>query len=513
MYKRQTYDGTTNGVEIGTGCSIMGYPGLATGVCSSDSEDFCRSRNNDNLFFNATSINEMKIFIEANSNDIKKIEVTTDYPPLSSYSKSGSRSWNIPISTPFVLDGTLTDSDGNIVDDSNLIYSWDQADQIQSAAEFPSSTNTSGPLFKSLFPTTSPLRYFPNIETVFEGKTSNDSEFVPSVARTMKFTLAARYSDYNLGPDGAVLHKRIKVNTKSNTTPFKVLSVGNDDGSLNMETAYTVTWQGTDTENSSAIGSQTLKFELIHVNDYTRIELETGVENDGEHTITIPENMDLVGDVYRLIISAENSVFFNVSEPFVISTTTVSEEQAGVTTVCPSDIQNTSLESAMSQFMTSHLLGDASYPSTAEAAAMFLYDASAADLGFSQAADVILVAGNDEFMDTVSTIGNFNPSDIYTVIEQSSSYEISKLSIDPSELPSDSCATYVKVILVCTTNSEYSFAENILKIPEINLHPEMALLSYMPIIGYTPSTTADHVITSLNNMSARSYKYLSLIHI
>ena len=96
-------DGATIGVEMGPGCSIMGYPGRGSSICGSNEGDFCSSYNEDTMFFHGSSIDQIKGYVESISSELTTIQLTTDYPPLSSYSKSGSKSWNIPVSTPFAF--------------------------------------------------------------------------------------------------------------------------------------------------------------------------------------------------------------------------------------------------------------------------------------------------------------------------------------------------------------------------------------------------------------------------
>ena len=67
----------------------------------------------------------------------------------------------IPKSTPFILEGTATDEDGL----SSLTYNWEQID-IEIATMPPLSTNTAGPMFRSLPSKTAPDRFMPDIATV-----------------------------------------------------------------------------------------------------------------------------------------------------------------------------------------------------------------------------------------------------------------------------------------------------------------------------------------------------------
>src|SRR5690606_38619462 len=89
-------------------------------------------------------------------------------------------------STPFVLTLSATDPDGDLIQ-----YAWDQMNN-QTAVMPPAPASTDGPAFRSVYHTSNPSRYFPNISTVLAGSTANTWEVVPSVGRTLNFRGVAR---------------------------------------------------------------------------------------------------------------------------------------------------------------------------------------------------------------------------------------------------------------------------------------------------------------------------------
>ena len=108
---------------------------------------------------------------------------------------------SIPISTPFTLTGTATDTDGDV-----LTYCWEQDDNASSSQTGSSSVaspaKNSGPNWISFQPTTSPTRLFPQLSTILAGSTVSgplpggdagaNTEALSSVSRDLKFRLTVR---------------------------------------------------------------------------------------------------------------------------------------------------------------------------------------------------------------------------------------------------------------------------------------------------------------------------------
>ncbi len=81
--------------------------------------------------------------------------------------------YSVPKSTPLVLRGTATDVDGM----ASLTYNWEQLDN-EVAAMPPVSSNSGGPMFRSLPSKISPNRYMPDLATVVAGNLSTTWEVV-----------------------------------------------------------------------------------------------------------------------------------------------------------------------------------------------------------------------------------------------------------------------------------------------------------------------------------------------
>src|SRR5690606_6859257 len=104
--------------------------------------------------------------------------------------------YHIPPGTAYVLKGTATDADGS----DTLMYCWEQTDSGPIVDHNTFGPNlTTGPMNRSLSPTTSPDRYIPKYSRVVTGQltqinpTNNSAwETVYNVARTMDWALTDR---------------------------------------------------------------------------------------------------------------------------------------------------------------------------------------------------------------------------------------------------------------------------------------------------------------------------------
>lgn len=274
--------------EPGSASTIMGY----AGICSPNVQ------NNSDPYFHVKSIMEMAGFITS-PNHCAVISDNNNNAPTAD---AGSNHV-IPRSTPFVLTGVGTDPD-----DNPLTYCWEQFDK-EVAPMPPASTNTAGPAFRSLLPSDSPERYFPNLPAVISNTTPT-WEVLPSVARTMNFQLTVR--DNHMG-SGCTAEDMITLEVNGTAGPFLVLSP-NTNVSWPSTSEQTVTW---DVANTNATGVGEVNCQSVDIllstdggNTYP-ITLAAGVSNDGSHTITVPENITTTA---RVRIQCATNVFFDISD-------------------------------------------------------------------------------------------------------------------------------------------------------------------------------------------------------
>jgi hypothetical protein len=158
-------------VEPGSASTIMGY----AGICPPDVQG------NSNDYFSTASLYEIRPFVVSNTCDVEVV-VTNSAPSVTALSN-----YSIPTSTPFVLTASASDPNGM------LTYCWEQIDIYTGTLRTmpPAAANVDGPMFRSLTPVVSPLRYFPNLPDVLNNVNPTWEE-LPSVGRPMNFRVTVR---------------------------------------------------------------------------------------------------------------------------------------------------------------------------------------------------------------------------------------------------------------------------------------------------------------------------------
>lgn len=275
-------------VETGSGSTIMGYAGICTPNVQNNSDDY----------FHGESIKEMWLNISQGNSTCAGITTTGNTAPVV---KVGAN-YFIPKSTPFVLRGEASDPDSGDV----LTYAWEQIDRTPAPMP-PQSTSTSGPLFRSIPPTTSPNRFMPAFSTVLSGSLSSTWEVVPSVARKMNFLLTVR-DNSTLG--GNTSSEEIMITTVD-TDPF----VAQTPPTWASGSTQTVNWIVGES-NLAPINCETVNIYFSEDGvDFSTV-LATSVPNSGSAEVTLPSVPNT--STARLLVEAVNNVFYSVSEPFSI---------------------------------------------------------------------------------------------------------------------------------------------------------------------------------------------------
>ncbi|MFY0603049.1 MAG: zinc-dependent metalloprotease [Flavobacteriaceae bacterium] len=301
---------SSTAVEPGSASTIMGY----AGICSPNVQ------NNSDDHFHAVSIDQMWSRIQSTAN-CAATTVTGNSTPTA----DAGADYSIPKSTPFVLKGSSTDADAGDV----LSYNWEQIDN-EVANMPPSSTNTSGPAFRSNSSISSPNRYMPALPTVIGGSTSSTWEVVPSVARDMNFSFVVRD---NAAGGGNSARDDMKVTTVD-ITPFTV-----DGPSSNVDwlvgSTQSITWVVGST-NVAPVNSQNVNILLSTDGGVTfPITLVSNTPNDGTQSVVIPNHPTTSA---RIMVEAADNIFYNVnSTNFTISSSTptfIANNVTGDVSVC-----------------------------------------------------------------------------------------------------------------------------------------------------------------------------------
>lgn len=280
-------------IEPGSGSTIMAYAGL----CAPDN---VQGQGDD--YFHLVSIREMWANISLGSSTCAVTSTINNAPP----SVDELVSYTLPISTPFVLEATATDSDVNDV----LTYTWEQLDNEEAVAP-PVSTSTVGPSFRSIEPTISPKRYFPNQDKVIAGSLFSDWEVLTSVSRTMKFGVNVRDNNINGGQSAS---KETTLTFDESAGPFSVSSQASSE-TWNASEIKTINWDVANT-NVAPVNCLNVNILLSIDGGFTYpITLASNVTNNGLYNITVP---NITTDKARVKIESTNNIFYAINNANII---------------------------------------------------------------------------------------------------------------------------------------------------------------------------------------------------
>ncbi|WP_299524648.1 reprolysin-like metallopeptidase [Winogradskyella sp.] len=289
--------------EPGSGTTIMGYAGI---TFSNDVQD------HSDPYFHYYSI--LQILNNLQTRTCWTSTPISNNPPVS----DAGPDYTIPNGTAFVLKGSATDADSDI-----LYYNWEQIDDGITTTDNFGPTKTTGALWRSRPPSTSPDRYMPIVERVisnllteinpFETSDNSSWETVSTVGRTLNFALTVRdRSETNgVGQTPQSSYDTMSVSVDGISGPFVVTSQTTNE-IWDEGTNQTVTWNvaGTDV---GAVNTPTVNIQLSIDGGFTYpFVLASDVPNDGIHDIIVP---DVGGNTStaRVKVEGHNNIFYAIN--------------------------------------------------------------------------------------------------------------------------------------------------------------------------------------------------------
>ncbi|MBC7885828.1 MAG: proprotein convertase P-domain-containing protein [Saprospiraceae bacterium] len=281
-------------MEPGSASTIMGY----AGICSPDVQS------NSDAYFHARSLQEIKTFINTGSSCEQIIGSFVNSAPI--VTSQSNRS--IPVSTPFILTLGASDPEGH-----PITYAWEQMNAYTSPAQTmpPASSNSTGPVFRSITSTSSPSRYFPPLSNVINN-TTNTWQVLPSVNRSMSFRGVAR--DFT-GVAGCNSEINITVSTVNASSGAFSITSFNNLATWNEGDTKNITWNVANT-NVAPVNAPNIDILLSYDGGNTYpITLVAGVPNDGSQDITVPSGTTTQA---RFMVRGSNHIFYDINNANLI---------------------------------------------------------------------------------------------------------------------------------------------------------------------------------------------------
>ncbi|MCW2121122.1 reprolysin-like metallopeptidase [Flavobacterium sp. 7A] len=290
-------EGTGVNVEPGSGSTIMGYAGVT--------ESYDVQANSDD-YYSFASILQIQTNLSTKTCPIST--PIANNPPVI----NAGPDYTIPKGTAFILKGSGTDPEGDII-----TYNWEQNDSATTGASEANSlaipTKTSGPLFRSVYPTTSPMRYMPNYDNVLSNKLTSNWESVSTVARTLHFVLTGR--DNAIQGTAQTNSDETVITVNATTGPFTLTSQNTDDVSWLQGSFETITW---DVNNSNTLpGSSNVNIKLSTDGGLTfTTTLAANIANNGSARIEVP---NITQKNCRILIEPIDNIYYALnSKTFAI---------------------------------------------------------------------------------------------------------------------------------------------------------------------------------------------------
>jgi len=302
---------TSVNVEPGSGSTIMGYAGITDYNVQNNSDDY----------FAYVSILQIQNNLAGKSCPVST--ALTNNPPAI----GAGADYTIPISTPFVLTGT-----GSNVQGGTTTYNWEENDNATTTSGGNSiayATKPDGPLFRSVAPGSSLVRYMPSFNSVLQNRLTTTWESVSSIARTLHFTLTAR--DNGVFGTAQTNTDEMIVNVSSSAGPFAITSQSIADLSWAQGSFQTITWSVNNTANLE--GSSNVNIKLSTDGGLTfPVLLAANTPNDGSESILIPTSV-VSSTSCRILIEPTSNIYYALnSKSFAIgytSTTTCNSYNFG----------------------------------------------------------------------------------------------------------------------------------------------------------------------------------------
>ena len=283
-------------LEPGSGSTIMSYQGSCG---AANNVTTLRGRGAE--YYHVGSLQQFRDFYTEGlgSTCADVIPVDNERPVVTA---PGIDGLTIPAGTPFILEGSATDADGD-----DLLYTWEQYDLGPGTALCEQTAE--GPLFRSVPPRPAGnVRYLPDYQTVLSGRASCEEQ-LPRFSRDLTFRLTAR----DLDPvGGGTDWTEVGLRVDAEAGPFQITSQASGGTVYAAGQFVEVTWDVAGT-NAGDIGVSEVDILLSTDGGQTFPTVLAGAtSNDGSEGINLPADLETRGA--RLMVRPVGHIFYAVSE-------------------------------------------------------------------------------------------------------------------------------------------------------------------------------------------------------
>ncbi len=274
--------------EPGSGSTLLSY----SGSCGDQNIAF-----NSDPYYNGGNIGQFFQFTrQGTGGTCTTIEVTENHEPeLVIPYQNG---FYVPKSTPFELNATATDEDGD-----ELTYNWEQINTGTAPLGMPF---LESPLFRSWPPTTSSNRVLPRLPVLLNNG-FEVVEILPDYSRNITFRCTVRD---NYPGAGGVLFKDVSFESTETAGPFRVTHPNADTVVWQAGNFMEVTWDVANTTNELVdCQSVTIKLSTDGGLNYP-FTLVANTPNDGTEFVPVPNTESASA---RVRVEAAQNIFFDIS--------------------------------------------------------------------------------------------------------------------------------------------------------------------------------------------------------
>ncbi|MFK8274351.1 reprolysin-like metallopeptidase [Capnocytophaga cynodegmi] len=301
------YEGTNSQVEPGSGSTIMGYAGVI---------DNQNVQKKTDPYFHHRSVYDIMQSVKG-KRPATMLPSSNNPPEIDNL-----KSYTIPHSTAYLLEGSATDADGD-----NLLYTWEQSDSRARGNYLFSPTLKSGATARSLPPSTSSKRYIPRLSRIVSGKLTQSNppigsewETVLTIGRTLNWSFMVLDKKPATNAMGSTVYKTIQVVVDASAGPFQITS-HTENSSWFAGQKQTITW---DTANTNTGSINVKKVTVLLSTDggitFPHV-LAKGIDNNGIARVTIPKTLRTTRG--RYMVKADENIFLAVNS----GTITIKEDE------------------------------------------------------------------------------------------------------------------------------------------------------------------------------------------